>query len=78
MATKLPPETPIERIFREVMSRTMPQSIKGVLLQKESLPNILDYPGSMSQREKEGRAAEARLGAHSKGKRNRRRKSRTQ
>ena len=78
MATKLPPETPIERIFREVMGRTMPQSIKGVLLQKESLPNILDYPGSMSQWEKESRAAEARLGAHSKGKRNRRRKSRTQ
>ena len=73
MATRLLPETPIERIFGEVMGRAMPQSIKGVLLQKESPPNILDYPGSMSQWKKESLAAEARLGARAKRKSNRRR-----
>jgi hypothetical protein len=84
-----PRETPIERIFREVMGRKMPLSIKGVLLSKfsarlqrtktskaqgarnsqiakkktlgTSYPNVLDYPGSMSQWEKESLAAEARL-----------------
>jgi hypothetical protein len=48
-------------------------AIKSALLQKESLPNILDYPGGMSQWEKESLAAEARLGARPKGKSNRHR-----
>ena len=83
-----PLETPIERIFREVMGREMPISIKDVLLGESSArlndgsssqvqsgedsppakkktprpsnPNLLDYPNSMSQREKESLLAEAR------------------
>jgi len=63
------PETPIERIFREVMGQRMPPAIKAVLL-SESSPadssNVLDYPGSMSQWEKESLAAEARLSSNGK------------
>jgi hypothetical protein len=59
-------ESPIERIFRRVMGRKMPLTIQAVLLHKSSTksgdgPNVLDYPGSMSQWEKESRVAEARL-----------------
>jgi hypothetical protein len=56
-------ETPIERVFREVMGRAMPSAIKAVLLNDEtiSLPNLSDYPGRMSQWKKESLVAEARL-----------------
>jgi len=33
-----PPETPIERIFREVMREKMPQAIRVILLRKPSVP----------------------------------------
>jgi hypothetical protein len=59
-----PLETPIERIFRKVMGRRMPQPIKAVLLRQsdaDSSPNVTDYPTTMSQWEKESLAAEARL-----------------
>jgi hypothetical protein len=59
-------ETPIERIFHEVMGRKMTPAIQAILLHKSGTksgddPNVLDYPGSMSQWEKESRVAEARL-----------------
>jgi hypothetical protein len=56
-------ETPIERMFREVMGRAMPSAVKSVLLNDEtsSCPNLLDYPGGMCQWEKESLVAEARL-----------------
>ena len=56
-------ETPIERMFREVMGRAMPPAVKTVLLNDEtsSSPNLLDYPGGVCQWEKESLVAEARL-----------------
>jgi hypothetical protein len=33
-----PLETPIERIFREIMRQKMPPAIKDVLLRKPSVP----------------------------------------
>jgi hypothetical protein len=64
-------ETPIERIFHEVMGRKMTPAIQAILLHKSSTksgdgPNVLDYPGSMSQWEKESRVAEARLSSGKK------------
>jgi hypothetical protein len=69
-------ETPIERIFRRAMGYKMPVAIQAVLLHKSStkssdVPNVLDYPGGMSQSEKESLVAEARLS------RSRKRKTRT-
>jgi hypothetical protein len=77
--TNKPRETPIERIFRRIMRRKMPVSIRGILLCKSSAktrktkvktsrtsyPNLLDYPNAMSQFEKESLAAEANCGTSS-------------
>jgi hypothetical protein len=53
------------------MGRKMPLAIQAVLLRKSDTklsdgPNVLDYPGSMSQWEKESRVAEARLSSGKK------------
>jgi hypothetical protein len=74
-----PHETTIERIFRRIMGHTMPVSIKAVLLRQSSVAsstNVMDYPGGMSQWEKESLAAEARLVSERKRKirKNRKRK----
>jgi hypothetical protein len=63
-------ETPIERMFREVMGRAMPPAIKAVLLNDEttSSPNLLHYPGRMSQWAKESLVEEARLARDQKKK----------
>jgi hypothetical protein len=69
-----PRETPIERIFRKVMGWEMPLGIQAVLLHKSSTesgddPGVLDYPGSMSQWEKDSPVAEARLSSARKRRR---------
>jgi hypothetical protein len=61
------------------MGHTMPVSIKAVLLRQSSVAsstNVMDYPGGMSQWEKESLAAEARLVSERKRKirKNRKRK----
>jgi hypothetical protein len=60
------PRETLERIFRKVIGRKMTPAIRAVLLHKSTTkssdhPNLLDYPGGMSQWDKESRVAEARL-----------------
>jgi hypothetical protein len=53
------------------MGHTMPLSIKAVLLRQSSVassPDVRDYPGGMSQWEKESLAAEALLVSERKSK----------
>jgi hypothetical protein len=37
-------ETPIERIFREIMRQKMPLAIRDILLRKSSFPSLKSHP----------------------------------
>jgi hypothetical protein len=41
-----PRETPIERIFRQVMRQKMPLGIRDILLRKSVVPSLKSQPNS--------------------------------
>ena len=43
-----PRETPIERIFREIMRQKMPLAIREVLLRKSVVPSLKSQPNGRS------------------------------